>query len=203
MIGLALLAVTLSAPADLRAVGMVLPADPAHAVAVLRSGGRSRVVKVGERAFGGRVGSIDRSGVVVEYEEGPVTVGLQQAGGPTAAEPVPPPPAEAEASGAVMERAEVQRRLSSEVTRILAETTLVPVTQTGGVRGFALTRVPEGTLLPDAGLRAGDVLLSINEVPIDSRATLLALWPKLQGESVIRAEVLRDGEPVSLSVVLK
>jgi hypothetical protein len=45
--------------------------------------------------------------------------------------------------------------------------------------------------------------MSINDIPVNSRATLLALWPRLQGESVIRAEVLREGRPVTLSVTLR
>ena len=38
--------------------------------------------------------------------------------------------------------------------------------------GFTLTRVPENSLLTEAGLRAGDVLTQINDIPIDSMATL-------------------------------
>jgi type II secretory pathway component PulC len=102
-----------------------------------------------------------------------------------------------------MERREMERRLGQEVPRILAETTLVPVTDSGQVAGFTLTRIPEGTLLTDAGLRAGDVLTSINDVPIDSLATLISLWPRLQAESDVRAVVLRNGQPVVLSVHLR
>jgi S1-C subfamily serine protease len=71
------------------------------------------------------------------------------------------------------------------------------------VTGFALTRIPEGSLLSEAGLRPGDVLTSINDVPIDSFATLMGLWPRLQNESRLQAIVLRDGRPVSLTVTLR
>ena len=97
----------------------------------------------------------------------------------------------------------MERRLGQEVPRILAETTLVPVTESGQMAGFTLTRLPEGTLLTDAGLRPGDVLTSINDIPIDSLATLVGLWPRLQTASDIRAMVLRNGQPVSLSVHLR
>jgi len=102
-----------------------------------------------------------------------------------------------------MERREMERRLGQEVPRILAETTLVPVTESGQVAGFTFTRIPEGTLLTDAGLRAGDVITSINDVPIDSLTTLISLWPRLQSESDIRAVVLRNGQPVALNVHLR
>jgi general secretion pathway protein C len=125
---------------------------------------------------------------------------------------VPAAPAPAVADGAAedpetpartMERREMERRLGQEVPRILAETTLVPVTESGQVAGFTLTRLPEGTLLSDAGLRPGDVLTSINDTPIDSLGTLIGLWPRLQSESDIRAVVVRNGRPVALTVHLR
>jgi len=102
-----------------------------------------------------------------------------------------------------MARDEVQRRLALETTRILSETTLVPVQDEDHVTGFALTRIPQGSLLSDAGLRPGDVLTSVNDVPIDSFATLVGLWPRLQNESQLRAVVLRDGRPVPLTLLLR
>ena len=102
-----------------------------------------------------------------------------------------------------MERREIERRLGEESGRILAETTLVPAMDAGRVAGFTITRMPDSTLLTDAGLRAGDVLTEVNGVPIDSLATLIGLWPRLQTESAVRAVVLRNGQPVSLSVTLR
>jgi S1-C subfamily serine protease len=63
--------------------------------------------------------------------------------------------------------------------------------------------MPSGTVLSDAGLRAGDVLTEVNGVPIDSLATLVGLWPRLQAESTLHAVVLRNGQPVTLSVALR
>jgi len=113
------------------------------------------------------------------------------------------PPEDPTTPARSMERRDMERRLGQEVPRILAETTLVPVTEGGQVAGFTLTRLPEGTLLSDAGLRPGDVITTINDVPIDSLATLIGLWPRLQSESDIRAVVLRNGQPVALSVHLR
>jgi len=102
-----------------------------------------------------------------------------------------------------LEKREVERRLGGEIPRILAETTVVPVMQDGQVTGLALTRIPEGTLLVEAGLRAGDVLTEVNDTRIDGMATLIGLWPRLQNASELRAVVLRNGQPVSLSLTLR
>jgi general secretion pathway protein C len=102
-----------------------------------------------------------------------------------------------------MDRREIERRLGEESGRILAETTLVPAMDAGRVAGFTISRMPDATLLSDAGLRPGDVLTEVNGVPIDSLATLVGLWPRMQTESSVRAVVLRNGQPVSLSVTLR
>ena len=204
---LLLLAVLAGPPADLEAVGIVVSRRPEAGVAILRSGGRERVAGVGESAFGGRVTAVSPGLVSLDF--GGERVDVRLAGVTAAPAPsVPPaiasgPPEDPATPARSMERRDMERRLGQEVPRILAETTLVPVTEGGQVAGFTLTRLPEGTLLSDAGLRAGDVITSVNDVPIDSLATLIGLWPRLQSESDIRAVVLRNGQPVALSVHLR
>jgi general secretion pathway protein C len=201
-----LLMAVLAAPPDLEAVGIIVSRRREGCVAILRAGGRERVVGVGEPAFGGRVTEIAPGRVSLDFDGERVDVRL------SGAAPATPPllptaaaaaPNDAAAASRSMDRRDMERRLGQEVPRILAETTLVPVTEAGQVAGFTLTRVPEGTLLTEAGLRPGDVITSINEVPIDSLATLIGLWPRLQTESDIRATVLRNGQPVALNVHLR
>ena len=69
--------------------------------------------------------------------------------------------------------------------------------------GVQLARLPEGSLLTDAGLRVGDVITQINGTEIDGMATLVGLWPRLQSASELRAVVVRNGQPISLVVSLK
>jgi type II secretion system protein C len=192
-------------PGDLVAIGAVVGRPPSPAVAILRSGGRTRVVAVGESAFGGRVLSVHARGVVLEYGPGRVEVPLAPSPSARAESPRAPRASQPdEARGPrSMERREVERRLGEEVPRILAETTLVPVTEDGRVTGLALTRVPEGTLLTEAGLQAGDVITRINDTVVDGLPTLISLWPRLQGASQLQAVVLRNGQPVSLTITLR
>ena len=89
------------------------------------------------------------------------------------------------------------------MNRILADTAIAPVMEEGRVVGVQLTRVPEGSLLTDAGLRAGDVLTRINDTEIDGMATLIGLWPRLQNATELRAVVLRGGQPFSLRLTLR
>jgi general secretion pathway protein C len=201
-------ALLLSAPADLSAVGVVVSGDPLRSVVVLRSGGRTRLAAVGEAAFGGKVELVGRSVVVLDFEgqkvELRVTTAVTRAAVLPPPPPAPPPPREDRVPGARdMERREVERRMALEVPRILAETTAVPVMNEGRVAGLALTRVPESSLLTDAGLQAGDVLTEVNGTAIDGLATLMALYPRLQGANELSAVVLRNGQPVRLTITLR
>ena len=102
-----------------------------------------------------------------------------------------------------MDRQQVQARLGSEMNRILSDTAIVPVMDEGRVTGVQVTRIAEGSLLTDAGLRAGDVITRVNDTDIDGMATLIGLWPRLQNATELRATVLRNGQPVSLVVGLR
>ena len=195
-------------PADLQVIGVVVSGDPLRSVAMLRSAGRTRLAAVGEAAFGGRVALVGRESVTVDFDgqklDLRLTVGVVRAS--TAAPPAvaaAPPRASPTPGAHAMERREVERRLGTEVPRILAETTAVPVMDDGRVAGLALTRIPESSLLTDAGLQAGDVLTEVNGTAVDSLASLMALYPKLQSESEITALVLRNGQPVRITVTLR
>jgi general secretion pathway protein C len=200
-----------TAPSDLAAPGVVIHPEAARCSAILTSGGRSRIVSVGDAAFGGRVVAIHSSSVDLTFEDGPVT--LRLSGGdpkdrPLAATPTATPPAigpteDPATPHRMMSRAEVERRLGSEIPRILADTALAPDIEDGQVVGLAVTRLAEGTLLSDAGLRQGDVITEVNGTPIDSMATLIGLWPRLQGATDLQAIVRRAGRPVSLAVTFR
>ncbi len=202
MVALLLAAVLGAPPADLAAVGIVTSRDASHSVVLLRSSGRTRAVGVGESAFGGRVAVIAADAVTLEFEGRRLELRLSGDSGaaPAPARAASPP---ADPGARVMERREVERRLGEEVPRILAETTVMPALDGGRVAGLTLTRMPEGTVLTEAGLRPGDVLTEINGTPIDGMATLISLWPRLQNQSTLQATVLRGGQPVTLTVSLR
>ncbi len=208
MLGLLPIVLLATAP-DLALLGIVSHPDPARSAAILRAEGRQRVVTIGETAFGGRLSEIKEASVVLAYGDENVEVRLAEASDAAASiaafrQPVRTHSTSSRSTGKVMVRAEVERRLTQEIPRILAETTIVPAREAGGrVAGFTLTRLAENSLLTDAGLRPGDVLTEVNGTPIDSMATLASLYGRLAGEKELRAIVLRDGRPVPLSITLR
>lgn len=209
MLGALLLVLAATIPADLTAVGVVVAGSPERSVAILRSAGRTRVVRVGESVFGGRLLAVVSGHVTLMFDGERVDVRVSH-GGPVEAGPAPTAPAAPsprsepeEAPHRVMKRDEMQKRLGLEMNRIMSETAIRPVTEDGRVVGVRLTRVAQDSLLTEAGLRSGDVLTSINGTEIDGMATLISLWPRLQGASDLRAQGLRDGRPFSISLSLE
>jgi general secretion pathway protein C len=204
-----------AAPKDLGVSGVVVGKTPERSSAILTSGGKTRVVSVGDSAFGGRLTAVSAEAVTLDFEGEQLVLRLPSAAPPTrppgppvgaAGRPTPPPGAPPEDPATPprsMERVEVQRRLGDEIPRILAETAITPVLEDGRVVGVQVARLPEGSLLTDAGLRAGDVIRQINGTEIDGMATLVGLWPRLQTASELRAVVVRNGQPVSLVVSLR
>jgi type II secretory pathway component PulC len=204
MIALALLVAAASGPpADLVVVGTIVSPRPDRSLAILRSAGRTRTVAAGDNAFGGRVAFVARGAVAVDF--GPERVELRLSGAeaalPTTLAAAVAPVGDPAGVPVAMARSDVERRLGEEIPTILAQTTVVPYLEAGAVSGLLLSRLPTG-ILSEVGLRPGDVLQSVNEVPVDSVAALAALWPKFQNATEVRAVVLRDGRPLSLTVSL-
>jgi general secretion pathway protein C len=202
---LTLLTLASGAPGEIRVTGIVSSTNPGRSAAIFEADGRRRVASVGEIVFGARVSSIGPDQVTLDRGDGDVVLhlsGAVVASSPPAAGPraVAPDPG---LRVAHIERAEVDRRLKVEMSRILSETQLRAVRDDGAVRGLAVVRLPAGTLLTEVGLQPGDVITEINGVELDGMATLIGLWPRLQGATELRATVLRDGRSVPLAVSLE
>lgn len=189
--------------ADITLSGVVLARSGRHA-ATLVSEGRTRSVVAGDRAFGCEVTVIHPARVELRCGAEARTLTLATAGpGPSRRLPQEAAVAEAAPADVSITRADLDARLQSEMSRLMTETTLIPVTSRGQVAGFTLSRIPPGTILETLGLKAGDVLVSVNDTPVDSFTTLVGLWPKLQTATGVKAQVIRDGRPLDISVSIK
>ncbi|MGH9462194.1 MAG: hypothetical protein ACRD1X_13310 [Vicinamibacteria bacterium] len=184
--------------------GVIIASDALRSVALLRRAGASfaRAVTVGETFYGFELLEVSDSGIVVreggEIRRLDLSGAWQPAPAMAPKEPKPAPSVEAPASVRTeLERSTVEARLSEEMPLILSQTGLTPRVLEGRVSGFRVTRLPGGTLLDDAGIRAGDVLLSINEISLDSPYTLIDLYPRLQAEDEIRVVLERAGHTVT------
>lgn len=196
----ALLALTLGSELTL---GGIVSARSGRLAATLSFEGRTRTVMAGDRAFGCDVSSIRNDAIDIVCGGVSKTLKLPTRPAKVVATPARAAAPEEPDADITFTRADLQARLDQEMSRLITETTLVPVTSRGQVAGFTLSRIPAGTILDTLGLKAGDVLVSVNDTPIDSFTTLVGLWPRLQNSGSVRAQILRDGKPVNISVGIR
>lgn len=71
-----------------------------------------------------------------------------------------------------------------------------------GGQGAVITEIQAGSPASDAGLRAGDIVVSIDGAPIDGSAGLIAaIRDRLPGETV-SLDLMREGQPTSVDATL-
>jgi general secretion pathway protein C len=193
-----------SAEPELFLEGVIVAADPHRSVALVRrpGGGYARAVSVGETIYGFELLEVTDSGILVRGEQQVLRLGLSGEWQPAPATAPPDPVSEPRVQEPAsvrkeLERNSVEARLSEEMPRILTQTGLTPRVLEGRVKGFRITRLPGGTVLDDAGIRTGDVLLSINEISLNSPYTLIDLYPRLQSEEEIRVVLERGGKTLT------
>lgn len=189
--------------ADITLSGVVVARSGRHG-ALLVSEGRTRAVVAGDRAFGCDVTLIQPARVELRCGAEARTLTLTaKSPGLSRRLPQEGPAPDPSPADVTITRADLDARLQSEMSRLMSETTLIPVTSRGQVAGFTLTRIPPGTILETLGLKAGDVLVSVNDTPVDSFTTLVGLWPRLQTATGVKAQVVRDGKPLDISVNIR
>jgi general secretion pathway protein C len=138
--------------------------------------------------------TLSRGGSVSRIDFGEVPMGAASVPSPpttpqVVAPPRPAPPASAAAEAAVVDPA-----------RLMAEAGLRPRMQGLSVNGFTVTARGDSAQLAAAGLRAGDVILSVNGIALDGPSALNRLRTDLAEapQAVIRFE--RDGTPQTTTV---
>jgi general secretion pathway protein C len=95
-----------------------------------------------------------------------------------------------------------QRALNAALDNIgqaMTDARLLPSMKDGKVEGFRVSEVKPAGVFGMVGLRNGDVLLRINDLPIDSPDKAIQSFVSLKGQSRIKLDLVRDGQPTTLN----
>ena len=92
-------------------------------------------------------------------------------------------------------------RLSKESIRealqnpeqIMTEARLLPYLEEGEQKGFIVRELKRGGIYEALGLRNGDIILKVNELPLESPDSALQAFGALRGLSRVRLEIIRGG----------
>ena len=95
-----------------------------------------------------------------------------------------------------------QRALNAALDNIgqaMSDARLLPSQKDGKVEGFKASEVKPGGVFAMVGIRNGDVLLRLNDFPVDSPDKALQSFIALKGQNRLKLDLIRDGQPVTFN----
>jgi general secretion pathway protein C len=95
-----------------------------------------------------------------------------------------------------------QRALNSALDNIgqaMTDARLLPSQKDGRVEGFRASEVKPAGVFAMIGIKNGDVLLRLNDFPIDSPDKALQSFIALKGQNRLKLDMIRDGRPVTFN----
>lgn len=95
-----------------------------------------------------------------------------------------------------------QRALNAALDNIgqaMTDARLLPSQKDGKVEGFRASEVKQGGVFAMIGIKNGDVLLRLNDFPIDSPDKALQSFIALKGQNRLKLDMIRDGRPVTFN----
>lgn len=99
-----------------------------------------------------------------------------------------------------------QRALNAALDNIgqaMTDARLLPSMKDGKVEGFRATEVKPQGIFGTIGIRNGDVLLRMNDFPIDSPEKAIQSFASLKGQSRIKLDLIRDGRPTTFNYEIR
>ena len=124
------------------------------------------------------------------------------------APPVSPPGGQAQRSGIAASSAGAgsyvidQRALNAALdnpAQAMSDARLLPSQKDGKVEGFRASEVKPNGLFAMVGIKNGDVLLRLNDFPVDSPDKALQSFIALKGQNRLKLDMIRDGQPVTVT----
>ena len=80
---------------------------------------------------------------------------------------------------------------------------VVPYFKGGEPYGFRVSNLKEGTMVYDLGVRSGDIIRSVNGIPIRTPEDAFSAYQEMQNASSVEVEIERQGESTTLTVPLQ
>ncbi|QEM69843.1 general secretion pathway protein GspC [Geobacter sp. FeAm09] len=95
-----------------------------------------------------------------------------------------------------------QRALNAALdnpAQAMSDARLLPSQKDGKVEGFRASEVKPNGLFALVGVKNGDVLLRLNDFPMDSPDKALQSFIALKGQSKLKLDLIRDGQPTTFN----
>jgi general secretion pathway protein C len=171
-----------------------------------------RVFRLGDEVFDiGQLVAVQKE--MVEIQSGGTRIKILTPTATTAEteKPAVPPPA-ATLPGALATEVGAgtyiidQRALNAALNNIgqaMTDARLLPSIKDGKVEGFKVSEVKPAGIFGMVGVKNGDILLRMNDFPIDSPEKAIQSLVSLKGQNKIRLDLIRDGQPTTLNYEIR
>ena len=164
-----------------------------------------RVFRLGDMVFdAGRLVQVTREQAFIEINGKKVELltpmALSSAAAP-AQQPAGSPTTGVTSSGAgnyVIDQRALNAALDN-ISQAMTDARLLPSQKDGKVEGFRATEVKPAGVFAMIGIKNGDVLLRLNDFPIDSPDKALQSFIGLKGQNRLKLDMIRDGRPVTFN----
>jgi len=95
-----------------------------------------------------------------------------------------------------------QKALNATLDNIgqaMTDARLLPSMKDGKVEGFRISEVKPAGVFGMIGIKNGDVLLRLNDFAIDSPEKAIQSMASLKGQTRLKLDLIRDGQPATFS----
>ena len=95
-----------------------------------------------------------------------------------------------------------QRALNAALdnpAQAMSDARLLPSQKDGRVEGFRISEIKPSGVFGMLGMKNGDILLRLNDFPVDSPDKALQSFIALKGQSSLKLDLIRDGQPVTFN----
>lgn len=208
---------TQTGPADLKLLGTGGQGDFRYGVVEDTKAKEQKLVRVGEDLGGAEVVDVGwrrltlKRGPTEELLTVPPDLGVSKSPKKTASRPstVRTNPSATEAKVRkigddrfMIGRDEVDHQLEN-LSSLFTQMRAVPSIKEGQTQGFRVFAIRRGSLFQQLGLRNNDVIQRINGMELTDPGRAMGLFEELKGETRLSVDVLRGGEPRTLSYEIR
>lgn len=165
-----------------------------------------RVFRLGEMVFdAGRLADVGREKAFIVINNRKVELLTPMT--PPAAVATQPPPVAANNPVAVARQGGGsyiidQRALNAALdspAQAMSDARLLPSQKDGKVEGFRASEVKPNGVFSMIGIKNGDVILRLNDLPMDSPDKALQSFVALKGQNRLKLDLIRDGQPATFN----
>ncbi len=192
-------------------LGTIADQDNSGRAIILDESQRSQALyRVGEKVQEAEIREILRGKVVLRVDGRDEVLEMSEK--PSSASPAPlrprpdivaPPSVHAPTAGPQgMSRTEIDQAVGN-MGDVLSQVRLRPYFRNGEVQGVIVSQIRRGSIFANIGLRNGDVLQSVNGVPVAGPDEIMALVEGLQAGDQLDIGLLRQGREETLNYTIR